>query len=58
LPEFAGDLNERPRVLPLVEEYLDALTMQLDVSTYIKVNPFTMVDSSSMPVAVVEEGEK
>ncbi|KAL2195047.1 HAD-like domain-containing protein [Corynascus similis CBS 632.67] len=58
LPEFVGDLNERPRVLPLVEEYLDTLTMQLDVSTYIKVNPFTMVDSSSMRVAVVEEGEK
>ncbi|KAK4104815.1 HAD-like protein, partial [Parathielavia hyrcaniae] len=42
LPEFAGDLAENPQVLPLVEEYLDTLAMQTDVSTYIRVKPFTM----------------
>ncbi|AEO56782.1 hypothetical protein MYCTH_2058349 [Thermothelomyces thermophilus ATCC 42464] len=59
LPEFAGDLDENPRVLPLVEQYLDALTMQLDVSTYIKANPFTMTTSiQGEPVALVKGGEK
>ncbi|KAK3297056.1 uncharacterized protein B0H64DRAFT_431060 [Chaetomium fimeti] len=53
LPEFAGDLKETPQVLPLVEEYLDALSFQGDISTYIKVRPFKM--GEGQPVAVVQE---
>ncbi|KAK4127472.1 HAD-like protein [Parathielavia appendiculata] len=53
LPEFAGDLKENPQVLPLVEDYLDALAMYTDVSTYIRVKPFTM--RGRQPVAVIQE---
>ncbi|KAL2025137.1 hypothetical protein VTK56DRAFT_139 [Thermocarpiscus australiensis] len=42
LPEFAGDRNERPPVLSLVQEYLDTLTSQMDVSTYIRARPFNV----------------
>ncbi|KAL2259597.1 hypothetical protein VTK26DRAFT_6687 [Humicola hyalothermophila] len=42
LPEFAGDVNEQPQVLPLVEAYLDTLSWQMDVSTYIRARPFRM----------------
>lgn len=53
LPEFAGDVDEAPRVLELVEEYLDALAWQMDVSTYIRVKPFTI--PGKQPVAAVSE---
>jgi hypothetical protein len=53
LPEFAGDLNEDPQVLPLVEEYLDALALQMDISTYIRTKPFTM--RPKQPVAVIQD---
>lgn len=63
LPEFAGDLDENPRVLPLVEQYLDTLTMQLDVSAYIRANPFTVGKASTIqqgeqPVSPVSCGEE
>ncbi|KAK4044833.1 hypothetical protein C8A01DRAFT_11851 [Parachaetomium inaequale] len=57
LPEFAGDLNEAPQVLPLVEEYLDALALQMDISTYVRTRPFTVVGGSE-PVAVVAQEEE
>ncbi|KAL2162790.1 hypothetical protein VTH06DRAFT_6626 [Thermothelomyces fergusii] len=57
LPEFAGDLDENPRVLPLVEQYLDALAMQLDVSAYIRANPFTVETASVQADAVPLVGE-
>lgn len=53
LPEFAGDLNEKPQVLPLVEEYLDALARQMDISTYIRTRPFTM--EQGRQAAAIEE---
>lgn len=47
LPEFVGDLKEKPEVLPRVLEYLDTLAHQEDISRYIRVNPFDIsVDSS------------
>ncbi|KAL1842056.1 hypothetical protein VTJ49DRAFT_6126 [Mycothermus thermophilus] len=43
LPEFVGDQGEKPRVLPLVEAYLDELALQKDVSGYIRVHPFVIM---------------
>ncbi|KAK3366031.1 phosphoprotein phosphatase [Lasiosphaeria ovina] len=40
LPEFAGNVNEEPRVLPLVHDYLNTLAYQADISTYIRTTPF------------------
>jgi hypothetical protein len=53
LPEFAGDLNEEPQVLPLVEQYLEALAWQMDNSAYIRRMPFTI--GGEQPGPVVEE---
>ncbi|KAK4138596.1 HAD-like protein [Trichocladium antarcticum] len=47
LPEFAGDVNEQPQVLRRVQEYLDKLSWQLDISTYIRTQPFTIEDGES-----------
>jgi hypothetical protein len=55
LPEFVGDLNETPQVLPLVEEYLDALALQMDISTYVRARPFSVLGGGSEPVAVVTQ---
>lgn len=41
LPEFMGDVNEPP-VLPSVHEYLNTLALQVDISTYIRTNPFKL----------------
>lgn len=47
LPEFLGNLDEKPEVLPMVREYLNILAHQADISTYIRVKPFDInVDSS------------
>ncbi|KAG7289469.1 hypothetical protein NEMBOFW57_005840 [Staphylotrichum longicolle] len=54
LPEFAGDVDEEPQVLRLVEEYLDELAWQADVSAYIRVNPFSM---GGLQPATVAEGD-
>jgi hypothetical protein len=54
LPEFAGDVDEQPQVLRLVEEYLDELAWQADVSAYIRAKPFTM--GGLQPATVAEEG--
>jgi hypothetical protein len=40
LAEFSGDVEENPAVLPHVHDYLNALTMQADVSTFIRTVPF------------------
>ncbi|KAH6840974.1 hypothetical protein B0I37DRAFT_449143 [Chaetomium sp. MPI-CAGE-AT-0009] len=56
LPEFAGDLKETPQVLPLVEEYLDALSFQGDISTYIKARPFKV--GGGQPAAVIQESSR
>ncbi|KAK3327897.1 HAD-like domain-containing protein, partial [Cercophora scortea] len=40
IPEFLGDVNEEPEVLPLVHDYLNTLAMQVDISTYIRTKPF------------------
>jgi hypothetical protein len=42
LPEFTGNKKEKPEVLPLVEAYLETLSFQGDISTYIKTKPFSM----------------
>ncbi|GAB1314885.1 FCP1 homology domain-containing protein [Madurella fahalii] len=42
LPEFAGDINEQPQVLSLVQEYLETLAWQMDISTYIRARPFAV----------------
>lgn len=42
LPEFAGDVDERPQVLALVQDYLDTLAWQMDISTYIRARPFSV----------------
>ncbi|EAA31978.1 hypothetical protein GE21DRAFT_7401 [Neurospora crassa] len=47
LPEFVGDLNEKPEVLPMVREYLNILAHQADISTYIRVKPFNISEDSS-----------
>jgi hypothetical protein len=40
IPEFSGDRNETPSVLPQVHDYLNELAYQADVSTYIRTRPF------------------
>ncbi|KAM7214944.1 HAD-like domain containing protein [Rhypophila decipiens] len=40
IPEFMGNLKEKPVVLKLVQEYLDILARQADISSYIKLHPF------------------
>ncbi|KAK3325313.1 HAD-like domain-containing protein [Apodospora peruviana] len=40
VPEFKGDINEQPDVLPLVHDYLNTLAHQADISTYIRTSPF------------------
>ena len=40
LPEFVGDEQETPEVLPLVHDYLNTLAVQADTSTYIRTRPF------------------
>ncbi|KAK4241115.1 HAD-like domain-containing protein [Achaetomium macrosporum] len=55
LPEFVGDMNEKPQVLTLVEEYLDTLAWQTDISTYIRSRPFT-VGRSEAAVPAQEQG--
>ncbi|KAH6641445.1 hypothetical protein F5144DRAFT_627466 [Chaetomium tenue] len=42
LPEFAGNRDEKPgRVLAYVQRYLEALSSENDISTYIREKPFT-----------------
>ncbi|KAK0635664.1 HAD-like domain-containing protein [Bombardia bombarda] len=40
IPEFMGELRERPEVLPMVHNYLNTLAMQADLSTYVRAEPF------------------
>lgn len=40
IPEFAGDVNEKPEILPQVHDYLNELCFQSDVSTYIRKYPY------------------
>ncbi|ROW08909.1 hypothetical protein VMCG_02764 [Cytospora schulzeri] len=42
IPEFTGDMNADPEILPMVHDYLNELCFQEDVSTYIRANPFKM----------------
>jgi hypothetical protein len=42
LPEFQGNMDEEPTVLPMVQEYLRQLSWQEDVSRLIRVAPFKM----------------
>ncbi|KAK0719991.1 HAD-like domain-containing protein, partial [Lasiosphaeris hirsuta] len=44
IPEFVGELNEQPEVLPLVHDYLNTLASRADVSTYIRAHPFRIDD--------------
>ncbi|KAK4453165.1 HAD-like domain-containing protein [Podospora aff. communis PSN243] len=41
IPEFVGNLQENPEVLPLVHNYLNTLAVQADISTYIRAYPFS-----------------
>lgn len=50
LPEFVGDLEEKPEVLPMVQEYLNVLARQQDISMYIRVKPFDINVDSGKPV--------
>ncbi|KAK3403503.1 hypothetical protein B0T20DRAFT_401102 [Sordaria brevicollis] len=50
LPEFVGDLKEKPQVLPMVQEYLNVLARQQDISAYVRVNPFSINVDSGKPV--------
>ncbi|KAH6626837.1 hypothetical protein B0J18DRAFT_396132 [Chaetomium sp. MPI-SDFR-AT-0129] len=42
LPEFNGNVDEKPLVLELVAEYLQTLALQKDVSAYIRAQPFAV----------------
>lgn len=42
VPEFVGDLNESPEVLPQVHDYLNELSFQRNVSSYMRATPFVM----------------
>ena len=46
IPEFSGNMNENPAILPLVHDYLNTLSMQMDVSTYIRANRFRVETAS------------
>ncbi|KAK3900833.1 HAD-like domain-containing protein [Staphylotrichum tortipilum] len=65
VPEFGGGargnsaVEPEDEVLSRVEAYLDTLTWQMDVSAYIRRNPFTMEteEETASPMAQEEEGE-
>lgn len=42
VPEFVGNLYETPQVLPQVHDYLNELSFQANVSSYIRATPFVM----------------
>lgn len=42
IPEFLGDVNERPEILPLVHDYLNELAHQSDLSTFMRTAPFLL----------------
>ncbi|KAK3370161.1 HAD-like domain-containing protein, partial [Podospora didyma] len=48
IPEFNGDINEQPTVLPLVHDYLNTLAHQADISTYIRSHPFAVDEEASV----------
>lgn len=49
LPEFTGNKKEKPEVLSRVEAYLETLSFQRDISTYIKEKPFSMAQAQAQP---------
>ena len=51
LPEFGGNVNEEPAVLPQVHDFLNVLACQADISTYIRANPFRAVMNPSVEPA-------
>lgn len=55
LPEFAGNRDEKPgRILAHVERYLEALSFENDISTFIRAKPFTMdqIPTSDHPLSM------
>ncbi|TLD25441.1 hypothetical protein PspLS_05764 [Pyricularia sp. CBS 133598] len=42
VPEFVGNLRETPEVLPQVHDYLNELSFQTNVSSYMRATPFVM----------------
>ncbi|TLS25048.1 hypothetical protein PpBr36_07414 [Pyricularia pennisetigena] len=42
VPEFVGNLHETPEVLPQVHDYLNELSFQTNVSSYMRATPFVM----------------
>lgn len=50
LPEFNGDVDEKPLVLEFVAEYLQTLSLQNDVSAYIRAKPFAVEVHQDEPV--------
>jgi hypothetical protein len=47
IPEFLGNTEESPEVLPMVHDYLNTLAWQADVSAYIRAHPFRVELSAS-----------
>lgn len=47
VPEYTGEQNEQPRVLECVEQYLETLRYQADVSAYMRVNPFALPEKQT-----------
>lgn len=49
LPEFTGLANEKTEVLPQVHDYLNALSWQADVSSYMRQSPFQLDRNYKLP---------
>ncbi|KAK7416449.1 hypothetical protein QQZ08_012000 [Neonectria magnoliae] len=49
IPEFSGIETESPHVLPQVHDYLNALSHQADISRSIRLKPFRLDPSYSLP---------
>ncbi|KAI1079356.1 HAD-like domain-containing protein [Whalleya microplaca] len=56
VPEFIGDPNE-PVMLPQVHDYLNELSRQVDISTYIRTSPFKPIDDWKLRPAPTETTE-
>ncbi|KAI1096745.1 HAD-like domain-containing protein [Rostrohypoxylon terebratum] len=48
IPEFKGDLQEKGFVLPQIHDYLNELSRQANVSSYIRQSPFALQETFSL----------
>ncbi|KAL7625021.1 hypothetical protein AAE478_004235 [Parahypoxylon ruwenzoriense] len=57
IPEFSGDENDKDYILPQVHDYLNECSRQVDISTYIKNQPFRVTPGWELRPGPVEESK-